>query len=1286
MNNLASFPLLHTRYLMDNNIGVIHESEFKGIIGVQLLDLTNSSISEIKGSPFAVMESLKMLHLRNNHLKDESMVTGLHGMPKINFIELNGNSLTRVPNINSSVSPHLKNLHVTHNNISSISRHDLRGMDNVDFLYLAWNPLEGFGESDDTFAECGKLRGLDMVHTRISSLPNMTFLPKLENLHVNSARLTSIPEDLCCSCSNLKFLEVSNNGIASLPNISCEMLYDLDASHNKIESMHPDFLKDMKYLNRLSLESNFISEIDTDFFKENINLEHLSLKHNKLVKLPSLSEVPHLIDFDASYNRIKKIDKGTFVNQVIMDELYLNDNQIGSIDPEAFSISSDLKVLNLSNNVNLREWMVPRGGFPFLAILSLEGLPNLHQVPHMFELRRVQELYFTYSYHCCIWEGYIRPTEPTMSFEEEGSGSLSYTKTTVPPPKLPENIVDCNNQTAWENFVKIYNMHFCETMNCLSMNCNQLGNSIYTDETMIIGDMSEEVFTSRGGKRKKIVYSDKVSCIPHNSPLTPCENLMDPWILRIAIWAIWVLALLGNGTVLFIGIATKGKLESNDLLICNLAFADFCMGVYLAFLAVVDIRTFTDSKSTFYQSALDWQLGPGCKSAGFIAVFSTELSIFILVVLTLERVYTISHTFDQNEEKRRKVVIGLCVFGWFWAAGLAMLPIFGVNSYDKVAVCLPYVTENWWDRFYIGFILTLNFAFFVVIVFSYAYIFIHACRVSPSGHLKQRRKDILTAVSKIAVLILTAFFCWAPIAVIGYLSLINLHLVSAAEAKYFVIFVYPLNACVNPFIYAIFTRGFRNKFSSIFQRSKDRVTSFPPNDRRRRSAFAPEYNMNERHSPGGEELMKLRQSRRSNSLVVQFVDSNLTTPSPTFNPPLGCNFGRRASLPPGFGSTLNSLDTVGHGSQGSSNSHLPHYSLPFRLGSVYDGQNSSLPNLPEESDGDYEAEPTLRSSKSENIDQRTAVLTSSLDSNLRRLSVVEEEENEVETPGNFYPCEKEDSLDEDEDGNKDENVSVSSSEDYSDASDIPFGGGCGEEMCTDLDSLMVGGTGVILSSTAEVRIRKTCSRGGDSIKSRDSAYTTGHHSKSYSLEDVRIASLSSDHSDYHPDISSHVMFQREREDIEQFMTSHSDSRTNDMRKAFSDSEFRSERKMDGSESSEGCNIVHRANCSLSHVHMLSSREICEHDRINQHHVDENIKNADSSLVPKHIRSGLIISKQQPRDDDGGSGSEDCNTHSSNFSSRSSSVSPEPLIINNDTTIQAKKSTKLILEKTIETDL
>lgn len=78
---------------------------------------------------------------------------------------------------------------------------------------------------------------------------------------------------------------------------------------------------------------------------------------------------------------------------------------------------------------------------------------------------------------------------------------------------------------------------------------------------------------------------------------------------------------------------------------CNLAMADFCMGLYLGFLAIVD----ASSLGEFRKMAIHWQYSSGCQVAGFFGVLSSELSVFTLAVITLERNYAITHAMHLNK-------------------------------------------------------------------------------------------------------------------------------------------------------------------------------------------------------------------------------------------------------------------------------------------------------------------------------------------------------------------------------------------------------------------------------------------------------------------------------------------------------------------------------------------------------------------------------------------------------------------------------------------------------------
>lgn len=128
-------------------------------------------------------------------------------------------------------------------------------------------------------------------------------------------------------------------------------------------------------------------------------------------------------------------------------------------------------------------------------------------------------------------------------------------------------------------------------------------------------------------------------------PFLPCQDLFDWWTLRCGVWIVFLLAMLGNGTVVFVLVFSRSKMDVPRFLVCNLAAADFCMGVYLGMLAVVDASTLGE----FRVFAIPWQMSAGCRLAGVLGVLSSELSVFTLAVITLERNYAITHAMHLNK-------------------------------------------------------------------------------------------------------------------------------------------------------------------------------------------------------------------------------------------------------------------------------------------------------------------------------------------------------------------------------------------------------------------------------------------------------------------------------------------------------------------------------------------------------------------------------------------------------------------------------------------------------------
>lgn len=74
----------------------------------------------------------------------------------------------------------------------------------------------------------------------------------------------------------------------------------------------------------------------------------------------------------------------------------------------------------------------------------------------------------------------------------------------------------------------------------------------------------------------------------------------------------------------------RSKLTVPRFLMCHLAFADLCMGIYLVVIATVDLLT----HGQYYNHAIDWQTGLGCSAAGFFTVRSHTLELIGRTALT----------------------------------------------------------------------------------------------------------------------------------------------------------------------------------------------------------------------------------------------------------------------------------------------------------------------------------------------------------------------------------------------------------------------------------------------------------------------------------------------------------------------------------------------------------------------------------------------------------------------------------------------------------------------------
>ncbi|KAJ3608121.1 hypothetical protein NHX12_025171 [Muraenolepis orangiensis] len=264
--------------------------------------------------------------------------------------------------------------------------------------------------------------------------------------------------------------------------------------------------------------------------------------------------------------------------------------------------------------------------------------------------------------------------------------------------------------------------------------------------------------------------SRRTACSPEPDAFNPCADIMEVLPLRVLIWVISILALLGNAAVLLVLLGSKSKLTVPRFLMCHLALADLCMGVYLVVIAAVDLLT----RGRYYNF----------------------------------RWHTITHALRLDCKIRLRHACAIMAAGWAFAFLSALLPTLGVSSYRKVSICLPMEVESLVSQVYVVSLLLLNaLAFAAVCAF---YVSIYVTVRNPS--LAAARAPDAEVARRMAVLIFTDFLCMAPISFFAISAALKLPLITVSHAKLLLVLFYPINSCANPFLYAFFTRTFRRDF------------------------------------------------------------------------------------------------------------------------------------------------------------------------------------------------------------------------------------------------------------------------------------------------------------------------------------------------------------------------------------------------------------------------------------------------------------------------------------------
>uniref|UniRef100_A0A8C4H5N7 Thyrotropin receptor n=1 Tax=Dicentrarchus labrax TaxID=13489 RepID=A0A8C4H5N7_DICLA len=641
-----------------------------------------------------------------------------------------------------------------------------------------------------------------------------------------------------CECSEWKTHTISCFDIDILPRFpaSTETLWLFETS---LSSVPADAFSSMVNISRIEIRNaKSLTYIDPEAFKNLPNLKYLGIFNTGLTFFPDLSNIhsndmnfileivdhPYITEIPTNSfrgitsdvltvmlygNGFREIQHHAF-NGTKLDQVDLHRNKyLTKMDERAFAgtISGPMLLdVSLTGITTL-----PTTGMDTLRELKARNAWALKKLPPIKTFKHLTIANLTYPSHCCGFKN----LKKKRGFLEYIICNLTafydqHHKRSVGPLRIPslqgESVVetipdqepnDGGHRESQEDWTR---GDFHGSLHYHAYFGGQPDEDVGFGETL--KNPQEDTSQDFDSRYDYVVCEEgeEVSCAPVPDEFNPCEDIMGFGFLRVSVWFVSLLAVLGNVVVLLVLLTSHYKLSVSRFLMCHLAFADLCMGIYLLLIASVDLHT----RAEYFNHAIDWQTGPGCGLAGFFTVFASELSVYTLTVITLERWYAITFAMRLDRKLHLHHAAAVMLGGWLFCLLLALLPLVGVSSYQKVSICLPMDTQSTVAQVYILSVLVLNILAFLVICACYFKIY---CAVH-NPHYRSGSKDTNIA-KRMAVLIFTDFLCMAPISFYAMSAVLDRPLITVSNSKILLVLFYPLNSCANPFLYAIFTKAFR---------------------------------------------------------------------------------------------------------------------------------------------------------------------------------------------------------------------------------------------------------------------------------------------------------------------------------------------------------------------------------------------------------------------------------------------------------------------------------------------
>ncbi|XP_021360713.1 toll-like receptor 4 [Mizuhopecten yessoensis] len=343
-----------------NRLHRLFDDVFMHTTNLQFLDLSHNSFSVIPDVPFRFLHNLKVLNLSFNHLTTPVLGLRFQVMINMELLDFTGNNFHTIPaktfemtqNWNDAIQITLNFSFCGIHSIEEGAFDDLRKLRTLlltgNSHLTSENLTSTFNSSD--FSSLVSLNLSKMNLTDIGNILAALQMAPLAELFLSHNKLTNIPHTLSDYHANLKVLKAHHNKITEIGTSLTQILTltHLDLSYNKIASVDSTFGGNLVNLHTLILSNNTIGD-DMIVVTSMASLEHLDLSNNQISVFGIPDSLTNLQILFLAGNSISELNQLMGLNSLL--EFDISRNQLSELKAFLFPDSSNIQRANFSGNV-----------------------------------------------------------------------------------------------------------------------------------------------------------------------------------------------------------------------------------------------------------------------------------------------------------------------------------------------------------------------------------------------------------------------------------------------------------------------------------------------------------------------------------------------------------------------------------------------------------------------------------------------------------------------------------------------------------------------------------------------------------------------------------------------------------------------------------------------------------------------------------------------------------------------------------------------------------------------